>query len=157
MPIGPDKTRWPPASWAGACFPLFICRLVLAYPLVELISHASQAKFLKYVLLFGYYSLPFLLYLFLLTALGELLLLLNRLLKIMPREFIRRRRFASPSLGILLAASLGIVVLGRIHYENIKVNEYRIEIPGKSAKIDHLRIALAADLWSIQATGRNRG
>ena len=126
--------------------------LVLAYPLVELLSHASQAKFLKYVLLFGYYSLPFLLYLFLLTALGELLLLLNRLLKIMPREFIHSRKFARAALGILLAASLGIVALGRSHYENIKVNEYRIEIPGKSAKIDHLRIALAADFHISDVT-----
>lgn len=119
--------------------------LVLAYPLVELLSHASQAKFLKYVLLFGYYSLPFLLYLFLLTALGELLLLLNRLVKIIPLKFTRDRGIARAALGILLAGSLGIVVLGRIHYENIKVNEYRVEIPGKSAKIGGLRIALAAD------------
>ncbi|HEX7501862.1 MAG TPA: metallophosphoesterase [Acidobacteriota bacterium] len=126
--------------------------LVLAYPLVELISHASQAKFLKYVLLFGYYSLPFLLYLFLLTALGELLLLLNRVVKIVPLKFIRNRAFARAMLGILLAGTMGIVVLGRIHYENIKVNEYRIEIPGQSAKIDHLLIALAADFHISDVT-----
>ena len=126
--------------------------LALAYPFVELISHASQARFLKYVLLFGYYSLPFLLYVFLLIALGDLLLLLNHLLKIVPVQFIRSRKLAVGALGILLFGSISIIILGRIHYENIKVNEYQIEIPGKSAKIDHLRIALAADFHISDVT-----
>jgi predicted MPP superfamily phosphohydrolase len=133
-------------------FSIIYLLLVIAYPLVELLAHASQARFLKYFLLFGYYSLPFLLYLFLLTALGELVLLLNRLLKIVPAQFIHNRKFAMAALGILLAGSMGIVILGRIHYENIKVNEYRIEIPGKSAKIDHVRIALAADFHISDVT-----
>jgi predicted MPP superfamily phosphohydrolase len=133
-------------------FSFIFLLLVSAYPLVELLAHASQARFLKYFLLFGYYSLPFLLYLFLLTALGELVLLLNRLLKIVPIQFIRNRKFAMAALGILLAGSMGIVILGRIHYDNIKVNEYRIEIPRKSAKIDHLRIALAADFHISDVT-----
>ena len=85
------------------------------------------------------------LYGFLLTALGDLLQLLNRLLKIVPLAVIRSRRFALAALGVLLVGSMAIVMLGRIHYKNIKVNEYRIEIPGKSARIGHLRIALAAD------------
>ena len=126
--------------------------LALAYPFVELISHASQARFLKYVLLFGYYSLPFLLYVFLLIALGDLLLLLNHLLKIVPVQFIRSRKFAVGALGILLFGSISIIILGRIHYENIKVNEYHVEIPGKSAKIDHLSIALAADFHISDVT-----
>jgi predicted MPP superfamily phosphohydrolase len=119
--------------------------LVFAYPLVELAAHAGRAGSCKYFLLVGYYSLPCLLYVFLLTALGELLLVLNRLLKIVPPAVIRGRKFAGGALAILLAGSLAIVIVGRLHYENIKVNGYRVEIPGRSAGIDHLRIALAAD------------
>jgi len=119
--------------------------LVFAYPLVELAAHASRAGSLKYFLLCGYYSLPFLLYVFLLTALGELLLTLNNLLKIVPPAIVRSRKAAGAALGMLLAGAMAIVILGRLHYENIKVNEYRVEIPGRSAGIEHLRIALAAD------------
>ena len=104
-------------------FSLVFLLLVLAYPLVELLAHTSQAGSLKYVLLFGYYSLPFLLYVFLLTATGDLLLLFNRFLKIVPLESIRSRKLAAGALALLLAGSLAIVILGRIHYENIKVND----------------------------------
>jgi predicted MPP superfamily phosphohydrolase len=119
--------------------------LFLAYPLVELLAHARQAASLKYVLLLGYYSLPFLLYLFLLTALGELLLRLGRLLHLVPPGLAGRRGPARAAFAGVLAASLAIVVLGRLHYTDIKVNEYRIEVPGRAAAIGHLRIALAAD------------
>lgn len=119
--------------------------LVFAYPLVELAAHATRAGSLKYFLLCGYYSLPFLLYVFLLTALGELLLTLNNLLKIVPPAIVRGRKAAGAALAMLLAGAMAIVILGRLHYENIKVNEYRVEIPGRSAGIEHLRIALAAD------------
>jgi predicted MPP superfamily phosphohydrolase len=133
------------AQLRGRIFFIMYLLLVFAYPLVELAAHASRAGSCKYFLLSGYYSLPFLLYLFLLTGLGELLLVLNRLLKIVPPVVIRSRKSAGAALAILLAGSMAIVILGRLHYENIKVNGYRVEIPGSSAGIDHLRIALAAD------------
>jgi predicted MPP superfamily phosphohydrolase len=119
--------------------------LFLAYPLVELLAHARQAGFLKYVLMFGYYSLPFLLYLFLLTAFGELLLQLGRLLKLVPPALLDNRKLTRAAFVVVLAGSAAIVVLGASHYRDIKVNEYAIEIPGRASGIDHMRIALAAD------------
>jgi predicted MPP superfamily phosphohydrolase len=121
-----------------------------------LLSHTDQAGSLKNVLLLGYYSLPFLLYLFLLTALGDLLLLFNRLLKIVPLEFIRSRKFAVSTLAMVLASSMGIVILGHSHYKNIKVNEYQVKIPAKSARIGQLRITLAADFHISDLTEPRR-
>jgi uncharacterized protein len=126
--------------------------LVCAYPFVELLSHVGQMRFLKYILLVGYYSLPFILYLLLFTALADLFLLLNRFLKIVPVPFIHSRKIAFGALAVLLAGSTGIIILGRIHFKNIKVNEYQVEIPAQSAKIDHLRIALAADFHISDVT-----
>ncbi len=96
--------------------------------------------------------MPFLLYIFLLTSLGDLLLALNRRLKIVAPETIRSRKLTAGALALLLAGSLTIVILGRIHYENIKVNEYRVEIPGRSARIDQLLIALVADFHISDVT-----
>jgi predicted MPP superfamily phosphohydrolase len=150
------KTLMPDSRPGRRIFSFVFLLLALAYPLVELLSHSGLAKFLKYVLLSGYYSLPFLLYLSLLTVLGDLLLWLNRMLKIVRLESIRGRKLAAGALGMLVAGSMGIVILGRIHYANIKVNEYRVEIPGQSAKIDHLTIALAADFHISDVTEPRR-
>ena len=103
------------SSLAQRVFSLVFLLLALAYPLIELLAHGDPAGSLKYVLLFGYYSLPFLFYVSLLTAAGDLLLLLNRFLKIVPQPVIHSRKIALGALGFLLAASLGIVMLWRIH------------------------------------------
>jgi predicted MPP superfamily phosphohydrolase len=139
------KRLLPATRWTQRIFSLVFLLLFLAYPLIEWLSHSDQAGSLKYVLLFGYYSLPFLLYIFLLAVLGDLLLALNRRLKIVPPDLIRNRKLAAGALTILLAGSLAIIIAGRIHYENIKVNEYAVAIPGGSARIDQLKIAMAAD------------
>jgi len=139
------KNLLPASRPVRGVFSFVFLLLVLAYPLIELLAHGDQAGSLKTVLLLGYYTLPFLLYVFLLTVLGDLLLALNRRLKIIPLAFIRSRKLAAGALVLILAGSLAIVILGRIHYENIKVNEYRVEIPGRSARIDQLVIALVAD------------
>jgi len=97
------KNLLPASRPVRRIFSLVFLLLVLAYPLIELLAHGDQAGSLKTVLLFGYYSLPFLLYVFLLTVLGDLLLALNRRLKTVPLAFIRNRKFAAGALAILLA------------------------------------------------------
>ncbi len=126
-------------------FPLLYLLMAVAYPCVELLSHTSRAGILKYLLLFGYFTLPYMLYLFLLLALAEAARLLLRRLSWGRRRFMRSPKFAAVALALLLGGPMGIVILGGIHYEDIRVNPYRVEVPARAARIDRLRIALAAD------------
>jgi len=47
--------------------------------------------------------------------------------------------------GSILILSAGIVTGGAINLNTIRVSEYQIEVPRKDSKLDHLRVAFAAD------------
>jgi hypothetical protein len=146
-----------PAGGPGRpVFSALLLLLALAYPLAELLSHGTRTASLKWALLLGYYALPFLLYLFLLTAAGDLLLQLGRLLRIVPAVAPARRRSAVLVFGLLLSGALAIVVLGRIHYDDIRVNGYTAEIAAHSSPLGELAIALAADFHISDLTEPRR-
>jgi predicted MPP superfamily phosphohydrolase len=146
-----------PANGPGRpVFSALLLLLALAYPLAELLSHGTRTASLKWALLPGYYALPFLLYLFLLTAAGDLLLRLGRLRRIAPAAAPAGRRHAVLAFGLLLSGSLAIVIGGRVHYENVRVNEYAAEIAARSSPLGELTIALAADFHISDLTEPRR-
>lgn len=126
-------------------FTLIFLFLVAAAPLTEMLLHTSGLPDLKLALLFGYYTQPFLLYLFLFTLLFDILLGLNRLLKIIPRDILKGKMFRWSSLILIFYLSFVIVVLGVINYNTIQVNRYTVEISKQSSSLERLRIAVAAD------------
>ena len=126
-------------------FTLIYTILALGFPLAELLSHQSNTDRVKVLILLGSYALPFLLYLFLLVLLLDLLRGANHLLKFVSTDFIRGRKFRLTTLWLLFVVSGTIVVIGAVHLNTIRVSEYRITIPRKSAVISHLKIAMAAD------------
>ena len=126
----------------------------LAFPIVEVLSHNTSAAWVKYFLLMGYYSVVFLLYLFLFLVLFDILRGINRLLKVVPVEVIGSRKFRFISLCILFVFSAAVVIIGSVHYNTIRVKEYQVEVPRRSAVIKHLKIAMAADFHLGQITSQ---
>ena len=135
-------------------FTLFYIIFALAFPMAEILSHNSSSAWVKYFLLIGYYSVVFLLYLFLFLVLFDILRGINLLLKIVPGEVIRSRKFRVISLCILVVLSAAVVIIGVVHYNTIRVKEYQVDIPRRSAVIKHLKIAMAADFHLGQITSR---
>ncbi len=135
-------------------FTVFYIILAPGFFMAEILSHHTAAGWVKYPMLMGFYSLPFLLYLFLLVLLLDLLRGVNRLLKIIPAETIRSRGFRVITLWILFLFPAAIVAIGAVHLNTIRINEYRVDIPRRSAVIKHLKIAMAADLHVGQMTSK---
>ena len=135
-------------------FTLFYIIFALAFPMAEMLSHNTSSPWIKYFLLMGYYSVVFLLYLFLFLVLFDILRGINRLLKIVPAEVINSRKFRTTSLGILFVFSAAIVLIGSVHYNTIRVKEYQVDVPRRSAVIKYLKIAMAADFHLGQITSQ---
>ena len=91
------------------------------------------------------YLLPFYLYLFLFLLLFDLLVLINLLAKIVPREVRMRFQFKVYTLSAIIMLSAAVVLYGAINLNHIRVSDYRIDAPKKDSKIDHLKVAFVAD------------
>jgi hypothetical protein len=126
-------------------FTFLYISLIAVFPVMELLSYATGLAAAKYILISSYYSLIFLLYFFLLLVFFDVLLGLNRLLKIVAQETVMSRKFHWAGAGIVFFLAAAIVIAGSMNYNNIQVNEYRIEIEKKSSALNRLRIVLAAD------------
>jgi predicted MPP superfamily phosphohydrolase len=126
-------------------FTIVFWLLIFLFPLTETLAHSRISGAGNSFILSGYLLLPFLLYLFLSVLGRDLLLILNRLLKIISVETLRTPRMKISTLFALLVIPAVIVVFGMIRYADIKVNRYQIEIPRRSSGLQHLRIILASD------------
>jgi len=126
-------------------YSLIYILLASVYPLSNLFSQGDAGSIAGIIRTAGEYILPFYLYLFLSVLATDLLLLINKLLKIIPSEKLRSTRFKKICLSSILSVSVIVVIAGIINFNTIRTSEYSIEIPGKSSKISHLKIAFVAD------------
>ena len=133
----------------------FCILLIPAYPLAESLSHRAVSAFVRPFMLAGYYALPFLLYLTLTVVAADLLLGLVWLIKLIPRETIRRPLFQRIRLSALLAIPAAVVLGGIINYHTLRVRPYQIEVARRSSEAGQLNIVFAADfhLGSLTARG----
>jgi len=127
---------------------------VLYFPLTEFLSHSSTlgSSWAKYLLVPGYYSLPFLLYLFLLVLLSDIVIWISRKIKILAPETMNSQNFRISRLCILFVIPLVIIIIGAMNNNYIRVSHYAIEVPRKTSEITRLRIAFAADFHLREAT-----
>ncbi len=98
------------------------------------------------------YFLAFYLYLFLSLLVFELLLLINLIFRVVPIKRLKEGRNQTIILSVLLGLSALVVIGGIINFNTIQVSDYRISIPRKSAKIEHLKIAFVADFHLKEET-----
>ncbi|MBS3806186.1 MAG: metallophosphoesterase [Bacteroidales bacterium] len=126
--------------------------IILLFPVSMLLDEDAGSSFVKYMQLGGYYYLPVLLYGLLFYGLFDLFRIINYLTGIFPRPAINRRRVRSVVFtGILILTAI-IVAVGIHRFNHTRVHTYQIKVPQRSGKLDHLTIAMAADLHLSQIT-----
>jgi predicted MPP superfamily phosphohydrolase len=113
---------------------------------VEFLSHSSSITWITNFTKIGYYSLPYLLYLFLTVLLVDIVLGINHLVKTIPVSTIKNQTFRKNAFLIILTVPFLIVTTGALWHGNIQINSYQVDIPKKSSDLNHLKIAFAADL-----------
>ena len=119
--------------------------LALIYPFSNILSGGNKGFPWNLLTLMADYILPFYLYLFLSVLLLDILLLLNRLFRIVPFARIRSAGFRKYGLTVILILSAAVVAGGVLNFNTIRTSEYTINIPARSSKMKKLRIAFAAD------------
>ena len=126
--------------------------LALIYPVSNLFSENSKGFLATAFIGMGNYILPFYLYLFLSVLAFDIFLLLNMLFKFIKVEKLKSTRFKIAGLTSILLLSVVVVVAGVINFNTIRISEYQIEIPAKSSKLSHLKIAFVADFHLKEKT-----
>jgi uncharacterized protein len=119
--------------------------IALFFPLITLLSGSEPGYLFSVLSNVSGYILPFYLYLFLFVLLFDILLLVNLVAGIVPREKMQTTRFKTAGFASVLISSLIVVIAGAINFNAIRVSEYQIDIPRKSSKIDHLKVAFVSD------------
>jgi predicted MPP superfamily phosphohydrolase len=115
--------------------------ITLFFPLVNLFSDSDSGI----LVVIANYLLPYYLYLFLSVLVFDIFLLVNLAAKIVSAEKCKSTGFRMGGLAAVLLLPCLVVVAGAINFNTIRISEYKIEVPRKSAKIDHLKIVFVAD------------
>jgi uncharacterized protein len=126
-------------------YTLIYLLIALIYPASNLISEGDGGVLTDLLSAVASYILPFYLYLFLFVLGFDILLLVNRIFKLIPSEKLKTTRFKLTGLSGILLLSAGVVVAGIINFNTIRTSEYKIDIPARSSDIKSLRIAFVAD------------
>lgn len=114
------------------------------YPLSNILEdRAPEAAFVAQKL--SDYLLPFFLYLFLAVLATDILLILNRMLRLVAREKIGERTFRNRYFSFILALSAMIVTGGIVNFNTIRTTVYNVSASGRSSNLDQLSIAFVSD------------
>ena len=110
---------------------VFYIFLVLAFPLAQMLSHASGMEWANIIMIAGYFSLPFLLYLVLWVPLVDLALGVALLTRILCKETLKRKRFRRAWFFLILGMPLAVVLIGAVRNNHPQIREYSVEIQKK--------------------------
>lgn len=136
-------------------YALIYILLASIYPVSNLFFEGDPGFPASFLIAAANYILPFYLYLFLFILINDIFLLANRLFKIIPSEKLKNTRFKVTCLSMIFVLSVCVVFAGIINFNTIRTSEYQIDIPGKSSKISHLKIAFVADFHLTEGTNIN--
>ena len=126
-------------------FTILFIFLVAGFPMVEQLAHYESTLNLVPLIKMGFYTLPFLLYLFLLVLVFDIFLLINLILKLMPKGFLKSYNFRKWGLISTIGIPGLILIYGIINFNFIRISEYNVEIPCRSSKLNHLNVAFVTD------------
>ena len=126
-------------------FALIYILLISAFPLTEIVLHEDPPAILMPLLKIGFYTMPFMLYLFLLVLFFDIFLLLNLLFKWISFGYFKSPGFRKYGMAVCLAFPSTIVILGIYHFNKIRVSEYNITVNGNPAGKNTLKIAFVSD------------
>jgi predicted MPP superfamily phosphohydrolase len=133
-------------------YTLIYLLIALIYPIDQLFSENNMGFQTGTFAILARYILPFYLYLFLSVLVVDILLFLNRKVKVIRPEKLNNTLFKATALSCIVLFSLGVVIAGMINFFNIRTTEYHVEIPRRSSEISHLKIAFVADFHLRRST-----
>jgi uncharacterized protein len=137
-----------------AWFTFFFILMAAVFPLSGRFIPFHQDAFSRAIGLTGYYYAAVLLYVFLFYLLSDLLLLLNKPLRLVPRGKTLGENFRLGLFVVIMALSLLVVAKGIYNFNNTMVQAFEITVPRKEGNLDNLRIAMAADLHLGEITSQ---
>ncbi len=126
--------------------------LALGYPLAETLSHSSVGAWAKPMMIAGYCSLPFALYLVLTVLASDGVVGILRLAKLVSRGSTKTSTFRRLRLGLWLIFPAMVVAVGLVNHQRLQISEYSIEVPRKSSTINQLRIVFVSDIHLNEIT-----
>ena len=127
---------------------LLACLLPLTDSTGQIIYRYWNLKLISFTylnLVIGYYTI-FVFYLFLFILVVEILLLINRLLKIVPGHLLKNRALIPAALIFSSICGVSILFVGTYINNNPVVNKYYITVPRKSSTLDSLKVISISDL-----------
>lgn len=128
-------------AWLG-----LFALIAAGYPVAETLSHRGGGGAVRVVILAGYCALPLLLYLVMTVLAVDAGVGLLRLTGLASKETVRSPRFKARRLAVSLVVPLAVVVLGFVNHGLLRVREYRIEVPRRSAPARELTVVFMSDL-----------
>jgi predicted MPP superfamily phosphohydrolase len=120
--------------------------IAAGYPVAETLSHRTGDGVLSVLVLLGYYALPLLLYIVMTVLVVDAAVGVLRLARLVSREEVRSPRFKSWRFAASLGIPILVVVLGAVNHRILRVHEYSVEIPRRSAPARELTVVFMADL-----------
>ncbi len=122
-------------------FVLIYLFIAVFFPLVNILSGGNSGI----LVVAANYLLAYYLYLTLSLLTFDLFLLVNRIFKFISSEKLKSAGFKLTGLSVVLLLPCLVVIAGVINFNNIQTSTYQIDVPGKSSRIKHLKIAFVAD------------
>jgi predicted MPP superfamily phosphohydrolase len=139
------RALWGPKLLKNLWTALFVV-IAVAYPVAETLSHGSGNRWTNAVTLAGYYALPLLLYLILTVIPVDAVAGVLRFTGVVSRETVRSPRFRAWRLAVSLGVPVLAVAYGAINHRILRVHEYLIDVPRRSAAVRDLTVVFMADL-----------
>lgn len=126
-------------------FTIIFAALFLIFPVSGFFSSSQSNLFQQVLSKISGYSLPFLLYVFLVVFLYDLFLLMNYFFRWVPVEMRKSFWYRFSFLLSVVTLSVLIVVGGVINLNTIRVSRYEVSVPRKNSRLETLRVAFVAD------------
>jgi predicted MPP superfamily phosphohydrolase len=135
-------------------FTIAFTLLVLMFPAALFLSKHIEINLVRLITLTGYYYAPLLLYLVLFYITFDLIRFVLTKSKLPVTSNLQKRNYKTAIFLILLTLTALIEARGILNFNTPKVQEYQINIPQKSASIQQLKIAMAADFHFSEITSQ---
>lgn len=127
-------------------FSLLFIFFAALFPLNEIFEHHLDYNTLKYSFIVGFYAVPLLLSAFSLYLIIDLLILINRLPKLISVDVLRSFKFRRIVFIVVALISVSLLVFGIYNYNHSRISAYEIDVPAKDGNPGEFKIAMAADL-----------
>jgi predicted MPP superfamily phosphohydrolase len=133
-------------------FSILFVLIVLMFPLTRFLDAYIETAIVRFMTLLGYYYAPALLYLVLFYVAFDLIQLILKISRPQITKMLNTQRSKTVLFLTLFALTLLIEARGIYNFNTPKIQEYQIQVPKKSAAINHLKIAMAADFHFSEIT-----